>query len=138
MTDTLDIRDLIKEYEELETELTNHFNNDIPLYGMIAKTAQKIIEDNDLMDDLTHYHRLEELLSALKDGGGDEQWKGDWYPVTLINETYFEESMDDLVKDCYEIDTLNLPAFITTTIDYDMLKLDYSEVTYDGDTYYYR
>lgn len=69
--------------------------------------------------------------------GGDHQWEGDWYPVTLIKESYFEEYMDDMLEDCGDIPK-NIPPYLTITVDYDALKQDYSEVDFEGDTYYYR
>ncbi|MEE9356586.1 MAG: hypothetical protein V3U75_13430 [Methylococcaceae bacterium] len=112
--DIRDIRDLIERFEQLnEDEVLDEFDKD-------------------------EQSALANLLGELKGNGGDEQWEGDWYPITLINDSYFEDSRDELVKDCYSLDALDIPAFITLTIDYDMLQQDYSEIEYEGETYWYR
>lgn len=108
--DVIDIRDVIERYEELEAN-----------------------EVNDGTDVIEH-EELERLLEELKGQGGDKQWKGDWYPITLIRESYFEDAIDD----CYDLNALKVPAFIDVKIDYEMLKQYYSEIDYDGITYYYR
>ena len=131
MADILDVRDLITRYEELKTELSDTFLN-----GIIPLKDIKSIE-SEIDEEFQEYHMIKELLEELKGNGGDEQWRSNWYPITLINENYFEESMDELVADCYEVPK-DLPSFITLTIDYDALKTDYSEIDYDGETYYYR
>lgn len=116
-TDILDIRDLIERYEELETQ-----------------ELKSESEENEFND-------LQALLDELESNGGDEQWRGNWYPLTLINEDYFTEYCCDLVKDIGDIPS-SLPDYISTNIDWegvaDDLKVDYSEVTYNGETYYYR
>jgi hypothetical protein len=125
MSDTLDIRDLIERFEELETEYDT-------------------LEDSDAIKnwaDLGEYTALKDLLDALEGYGGDEQWRGEWYPITLIHENYFTEYSKDLVIDCGELPR-DLPAYIEYNINWDGvaqdLKVDYSEVDYDGETYYYR
>lgn len=88
-------------------------------------------------DETEELETLESLLEELKGNGGDEQWEGNWYPVTLIRDSYFEESMDELIADCYEIPK-DLPSFMTITLDYIALQQDYSTVEFDGVTYWYR
>ena len=117
-SDIIDVRDIIARVEELR-EMNN------------SEEESRSIEEN------AELETLESLLSDLCDNGCDEQWEGDWYPVTLIRESYFEESMDEMVADCYDMPK-NLPCFITVTLDYEMLKQDYTECEFEGDTYYYR
>lgn len=118
MTDTLDLRDIIERFEELK----------------------ELGYDNLDQDDKEGYKNLESLLEELEGCGGDEQYNGSWYPITLINEDYFEQAMDELIEDCYcdVIKPDNLPPFIKYSLDYDMLRMDYSEVEYCGETYLYR
>jgi len=80
---------------------------------------------------------LQDLMDELKGNGGDEQWDGDWYPVTLIRESYFEEYMDEMIADCYEMPK-NLPSFMTITLDYVALQMDYTSTEINGITYLYR
>lgn len=114
----IDVRDLIDRFEELE-ELRDE-NGDFP---------------NDL-DIVTEYNELACILEELQGNGGDEQWRGDWYPLTLIRDSYFELAMDELVADCYTIP--ELPPFMTVTLDYVALQMDYTSIEIDGVTYWYR
>lgn len=107
--DTIDIRDVIGRIEELEGD---H-------------------DDDEELAELTG------LMEQCKGNGGDEQWRGDWYPVTLIRESYFEEAMNDMVAECYELPK-DLPFWMTVTYDYEALKQDYTEVDFDGVTYLVR
>lgn len=150
-SDIIDVRDIIARVEELREEL-----QDLIAAGTEAETNQAGDSTEEHTDD--HYEAvdtakkeladwkeenseeletLESLLSDLCDNGCDEQWEGNWYPVTLIKESYFDESMDEMVADCYDMPK-NLPWFMTVTLDYDALKQDYTECEFEGDTYYYR
>lgn len=111
--DYLDVRDIIARVEELRE-----------------------IEQRDECES-EELATLEALLYELRGNDGDEQWEGDWYPVTLIRDTYFEEAMDDLISDCYELPK-DFPSFVTLSIDYEALRMDYTSVDYDGVTYWYR
>jgi hypothetical protein len=115
--DILDIRDLIERYEELETQ-----------------ELKSESEENEFSD-------LCALLDELEGNGGDEQWRGNWYPVTLINESYFTEYSKELLNDCGDLPK-DLPWYIESNIDWDGvaqdLKVDYSEVTYNEETWFYR
>lgn len=111
--DVFDIRDVISRFEELESN------------------------DERDTDEQEEYTVLEKLLEETKGNGGDEQWRGDWYPVTFYNESYFEEAMDDMVADCYDMPK-DLPSFMTITLDYDALRTDYTSVEVTGTTYLYR
>lgn len=118
--DILDVRDLIEKYEELET----------------------LIEDgNDGGDEVDELNKIQELLDELKGNGGDEQWRGDWYPILMVRDDYFVEFCQQEVIDCGYIKN-DLPYFISNNIDWDgvadEMKYDYSEVEFDGNTYYYR
>lgn len=124
-SDIIDVRDVIARVEELR-EIRD---NSMEVAG----------EDGHEMDadEKEELEKLEELLDDLCGYGGDEQWEGNWYPVTLINESHFEEYMDDMLEDCGDLPK-NIPHYLTITVDYDALKQDYSEVEFEGDTYYYR
>ena len=73
----------------------------------------------------------------MKGNGGDHQWKGDWYPVTLIRDSYFKTAMDELLEDIGELPS-TLPAYLKIEVDYDALQMDYTSVEFDGVTYWYR
>jgi hypothetical protein len=80
---------------------------------------------------------LEALLSSLCGYGGDHKWEGDWYPATLIHEDHFEYAMNEMLEDIGAIPK-DIPEYLTITVNYDALKQDYSEVGFDGNTFYYR
>ena len=165
--DYLDVRDIIERFEELEEEREGLASNveeakeaeaaaeifynelDEPTeeakeeaqgtwdYAQVETSdARKALEewDDDYKDELD---TLGNLLSELCGNGGDHQWKGDWYPVTLIRDSYFEESMDDMLEDIGAMPK-DIPCYLTITVDYDALKMDYTSVEFDGVTYWYR
>lgn len=115
--DIIDVRDIIARVEELENE--------------VADTEAQAWKNRD------EYAELTAILDELAGSNGDEQWRGDWYPLTLIRDSHFEEAMDELVYDCYEVPK-NLPSFMSIVLDYVALQQDYTCVEIDGATYFYR
>lgn len=144
--DYIDVRDVIARFEELESALLERFNEQQEIEGDADLSitepnfhfnvwlSQARADDEEAQE----YVDIEKLLNELKGNGGDEQWRGDWYPVTLIRDSYFQESMDDMIADCYQLDALKVPSFIKLTVDYDALQMDYASVEIDGVTYWYR
>lgn len=123
--DLLDIRDIIERIELLESGRDDY----VDTIHWAASYPEDAIE----------LRTLTALAADCKNRGGDEQWRVEWYPITLIRESYFEHAMDDMVADCYGDEyTKNLPSFMTLTLDYDALKSDYTTVDFDGVTYYVR
>lgn len=122
--DVIDVRDVIEAYEELEDQSHDDDGNQLTL------------DD----DDAAQFAALGELLSELKGYGGDEQWRGDWYPITLIRDTYFQEHAQELAEDIGAIpDDISWPC---TCIDWERaareLQMDYTSVDYQGVIYWYR
>jgi len=126
MSDLLDTRDLMARFDELESERDD----------LETDEAKGQWDDS---DDGKEFADLEELLEELRGNGGDEQWKGSWYPVTLIADSYFVEAMEELVKDIGDMPS-EIPGYMV--IDWDAtaenLRADYSSVEYQGTTYWYR
>lgn len=123
--DVIDTRDIIARVEELESLKDDHEAD--PDGGHWSdEDAQELRTLIDIMDDLKGY-------------GGDEQWRGDWYPLTLIRESYFADYCQDLVIDCGGLPA-SIPDYLV--IDWEAtsrnLKVDYSEVEIDGVTFFYR
>lgn len=118
-SDILDVRDIIERVEFLETNEPQ---------SVEEKFAQ-----------VEEYSTLTELLEELKDMGGDEKWRGDWYPITLIEESHFISYVQELLDDCGEIPQ-NLPSYVE--IDWEAtaknIQVDYSTVDINGFTYFYR
>lgn len=122
--DIIDVRDIIARVEELEAERDNCAEFNEALHG-------------DKADELL---LLLGLLDELKGEGGDEQWRGDWYPVTLIRDSYFREYAEELAEDCGMIKSD--ATWPNNCIDWKeaarQLQQDYGRVDYDGVTYWYR
>ena len=131
---TIDSRDVIARIEELEAEredlrsaMDDH-NTDSDAYE----------EANAALKDFDESEEGEELLAlkALAEQG--EDYAPDWkYGAQLIHEDYFETAMDEMLEDCGDIPR-DLPSYLTITVDYDALKQDYTELDFDGQTYYIR
>jgi hypothetical protein len=144
--DVIDVRDIIARVEELESKLEEGHeqeteegatNLDFEEWVLAVRADASAAHCHELHDEAEELATLTAILDDLKSNGGDEKWRGDWYPVTLIRESYFEEAMDELVADCYEVPK-NLPSFMTITLDYVALQMDYTSTEIDGVTYLYR
>jgi hypothetical protein len=82
--DIIDVRDIIERFEELE-QLTEGQEEE--------------------------FGALMSLLDNLENNGGDEQWRGDWYPITLIRESHFTDYTREMLEDCGTIPR-DLPAWV--------------------------
>ncbi len=87
-----------------------------------------------------HEDEKEELqkLKALKEAvGDDENWE---FGITFIAESYFEDYAREFAEDIGAIKKDG--EWPTNCIDWESaaneLKIDFSEVDFDGETYYYR
>ena len=112
MDDVIDVRDIISRVEELR-------------------------ESREESEEL---ETLESILEELKGCGGDEQWGGDWYPLTLIRNSHFEDYAQELAEECGLVDVdVKWP---NNCIDWEKaareLQWDYSLVEFDGVDYWYR
>lgn len=109
--DLIDVRDIIERIEDLEG----------------TTDAEEMEERGDLLA----------LMEDLKGMGGDEQWQGDWYPITLIRDSYFKTYAQELADDIPHGATWPM-----TCIDWDQaareLRMDYSSIEIDGVTYWTR
>ena len=118
--DVIDVRDIIARVEELETIIGDSLD---------AESVQMAMSE---------HQELTALLNELAGYGGDEQWRGDWYPVTLIRDSYFIDYVRELLEDCGDIPR-NLPHYIA--IDWKKtamnIRQDYSHISLDA-TYWYR
>ena len=114
--DIIDIRDVIARFEELEN------------VENISDAEQEEKE------------KLEKLLKTCAGNGGDEQWRGDWYPVTLIHESYFENYAQEMAEDIGAIDPK--ATWPLNHIDWEAaaeeLQNDYTQIDFDGETYFTR
>lgn len=127
--DIIDLRDVIARIEQLEAlrqpgsiDLGNEEDNEADQDSLFAELAT-----------------LETFIAGLKGAGGDEQWRGDWYPVTLIARSYFVDYCKDLVSDIGDLPR-DIPSYLE--IDWTKtarnLEVDYSTVEFDGNEFLYR
>lgn len=150
--DILDVRDVISRFEDLETDLEsaheegqfmssfddwidNSRDNSDPIHA-----AFRGMRGVEVQDAIEEFYKLRELLNDLKGYGGDEQWRGDWYPILLIRDSHFRDYAEELAED---IGAINSDAgWPNRCIDWARaareLQVDYSTVEFDGTTYWYR
>jgi len=138
----LDTRDIIEKFEELETEFLSIYNEQASDDDFASDS-----EDDDFIvwlaglhtDEAVEFKTLRDILDDLKGCGGDEQWRGDWYPITLIREDYFTDYCMELVQDIGDLPR-DIPSYLE--IDWQKtannIRMDYSETDIDGNTYYFR
>ena len=128
--DVIDVRDIIDRVEELRA-CRDAYND-----KMSSPDAWHSVPDGD-PDELV---MLEGILSELAGYGGDEEFDGDWYPVELVAESYFQEYAQDLAEDCGMVDTN--ARWPMNCIDWEQaareLQMDYSSIEIRGFTYWYR
>ncbi|MDN7595290.1 antirestriction protein ArdA [Burkholderia multivorans] len=123
--DVIDVRDVIARVEELRSAIEAY--------------AEKMIDWQENADNTEELEQLESLLSKLAGNGGDEKWEGQWYPITLIRDSHFEDYARELVEDICDLPK-GLPIYIE--VDWEAtarnVRMDYSSVEFDGVTYWYR
>lgn len=143
--DVLDVRDIIERVEELNATHDALYDAIGEAKGKDKKEAQAaydawVAEEG---GEASERATLLTLLEELKGNGGDEQWQGDWYPITLIRDSYFQDYAEELANDIGAIDDRKGQApWPLYCIDWERaardLQMDYSSVDYDDVTYWYR
>ena len=135
--DTIDVRDIIARVEELESARDDFTapNRD----GYLTHIGADEIWGTENSDDAAELVALSAILAELVGYGGDEQWRGDWYPVTLIDDMHFTDYARELLEECGTIPR-DLPSWVE--IDWDAtarnVRMDYTPVDINGRTYWYR
>ena len=132
--DFIDSRDIIERIEELESELQD-------LESEIDDTNVEIDQAKQELEDWKESN-LEELETLKSLAEKSSCFAPDWeYGATLIRESYFTEYCEDLCKDIGDIPS-ELPWYISNHIDWDgvahEIKMDYTEVDFDGVSYFIR
>lgn len=121
--DVIDVRDIIARVEELANDLTT--------YSAEAHASPELVAE---------HAALCAILVDIKGLGGDEQWEGDWYPVTLIRDSHFRDYAEQLADDCNMVP--KDAQWPMTCIDWEQaareLRYDYTGVDIDGATYWTR
>lgn len=118
MMDVIDSRDIIERIKELEELISGESTN------------------GDLLEWCDEYDSLNALQEQCVD------YVPDWeYGVGLIRYSYFTEYCRELVIDCGDIPS-DLPWYIADHIDWEGvardLSVDYTEVDFNGVTYFVR
>jgi len=123
--DVIDVRDIIARVEDLR-----HVRGD----DLDAEEALELTES-----DATELAHLEAVLADLAGNGGDEQFEGDWYPITLIRDSYFTEYARETLEDCDYI-SKDFPHWIEIdwTATARNIRMDYTSTEIDGVIYWYR
>jgi len=120
--DYIDVRDIIDRIEELE--------------GEIEAYAEKMSDWQANADNQEELETLAALMHELKGYGGEVQWRGDWYPLTLIRQSYWVKYVQEFL---WEIGDLpkDIPPYLE--IDWEEtannIRMDYMDVDFDGVTY---
>lgn len=132
--DVIDSRDIIERIAELENILRDEYEelpkNEFGLTIPFDEWVDVILFEHD-----TEGYEYKILVALAEEC---EQYTSDWeHGEALIHESYFEQYMDEMISDCYEIPK-GLPFWIRIEYDYDALKMDYTEVTFNGETYFIR
>lgn len=141
----VDVRDIIERLEELETILLNRYSQR-DTADEITTDPEDVLFNTWLSQNRYDDEQADELiiirsfLDDLRGNGGDEQWRGEWYPITLIHNNYFEEYARELAED---IGAINRDAsWPNNCIDWKQaaseLETDYSAVDFGRETFLYR
>lgn len=140
--DTFDVRDVTKRYEELEM-YREDINLETPAENGDGEETPELLQANAEAhaqwlesDEGQEFKIIEDFLDSIKGYGGDQQWRGDWYPVYFIADSYFVIYAQDFAATNKDL------SWPYTAIDWDAaakdLQQDYSAIEIDGDTYWYR
>lgn len=133
----INTRDLLEEREDLKTTILFDFNEVFPQYG--TDDFDSILFEEEEIQDWKELWSEEldtiERINSVEDAVGSEFEDG----VTLIEEDEFEDYCRDLIEECGYI-SKDFPSWIE--IDWsrttDNIRIDYSEVEYQGTTYLFR
>jgi len=137
--DYIDTRDLIEKRDELKQQILDSFLETFKHYEDQTECFDDILFEEeeiqnwkeDWLDEIAEICEIEKIEDEL---GSEFE-----YGVTLIHEDYFEEYTEELLIDCGYI-SKDFPSWIE--IDWEAtannVKQDYTEVEYQGETYYGR
>ena len=150
-SELIDSRDVISELESMESDRETLVDA-VEGAEEDLEAAKDAGEDTQAEEEALEEARLEleawdeengedlEVLKALNEEG--EGATSEWiHGETLIHEDYFPEYAEELCKDIGDIPRES-PWYIADHIDWegvaDELKVDYTEIDFDGDTYLIR
>jgi uncharacterized protein YPO0396 len=154
MSQTLDSRDLQERLDELEglENILNEANEALSKFHNDTVVPESDADDRDEYD--TALEELEQAVEDAEDDFGTSE-KGEleelrdladevseWeYGAILVHENYWVDYCKELCEDIGDIPK-NLPAYIENNINWESvaqdLSADYSQYTYQGETYFAR
>ena len=105
-----------------------------------------ILDSRDLLDELKTLYEEDdydreriEMIDDLKEEVGKDNFE---MGVTFIRENYWVQYCEDLAYDCGYMDRQDDNNPLSFHIDWqgwaDAVEMDYSQIDFDGDTYYWR
>ena len=138
----LDTRDLITEREDLQQTILDSFLEEFPQYEDMTDTFEDIrFEEEEIeswKDGWLNEIAVIEAINDLENEISNSEWD---YGLQLIEEDEFQDYCEELVNDIGDLPR-DLPSYIKDNINWegvaDDLRVDYSEVDYQGNTYLYR
>lgn len=128
ITDRVEELREVRELFELDFEETMSTHGNTPTEEAVEE-AWKTSEDS--AEAAKELAVLEKLVGELRGYGGDHQWEGDWYPASLISESYFTDYARELAHDIYgtELRDAKWPfSHINWEDAADTLRQDYSSI----------
>lgn len=142
MSKIIDTRDLNERMEELQElrDTLEAVRDERKFLGDSPSSTKKEIDDADLAVKEAELDFCETEAAELKELEELESEVSEWRDGnTLIHESEFVDYCKGLCEDCGDVPR-NIPHYIEINWEAaaDNIKSDYSEVTYQGETYYVR
>ena len=136
---TIDTRNLIETRDELKQEILDSFLENFPHYEEMTESFEDILFEEEEIESWKQDWQEEINQITCIDEVEDEIGSEFDFGVTLIPEDDFTDYVEDLLKGCGYISD-DFPSWIE--IDWEAtaenVKQDYSELEYEGETYFYR
>lgn len=138
MSIIIDTRDLIERRDELKQNILDSFLEIFPQYEDQTEEYEDILFDEEEIQSWKEDWE-DEIKEIEEINNIEDECREFDFGETLIREDEWEDYVKDLLEDCGYIPK-DFPSWIE--IDWDAtannVKQDYSEVEYQGDTYYFR
>ena len=135
----IDTRNLIETRDELKQEILDSFLENFPHYEEMTESFEDILFEEEEIESWKQDWQEEINQITCIDEVEDEIGSEFDFGVTLIPEDDFTDYVEDLLKGCGYISD-DFPSWIE--IDWEAtaenVKQDYSELEYEGETYFYR
>ena len=135
-----DTRDLAEKRDELKQEILDSFLENFPHYEEMTESFEDILFEEEEIESWKQDWQEEINQITCIDEVEDEIGSEFDFGETLIPEDEFEDYCKDMVEDCYNLK--GVPDFIKDNINWEGvasdLEVDYSNVTYQGESYLVR